>query len=252
MQPLDEEFLRYYWEEMLYLRRLGEQFAHVYPKVASRLELSAAESADPHVERLIESFAFLTARIQRNLDNDFPEIAAELLQVLYPHLAQPIPSLAIARLEVDPKRAKLTSGYEVPRGTRLFAQPEEGEVCRFRTCYPLTIWPVEIAAAAVEPPDRWDHLDGRSEVAAVLRLTLASRSDPLETLDLDRLRLFLHGDPMLAGRLYELLFNHVLAVEALPAGATCSRTLPTPSPPTASCRSTSPSRRSSSSSTSRA
>jgi len=96
MRINNEEFLRYYWEELLYLRRLGQGFARSYPKIAGRLELQGDECPDPHVERLIESFAFLTARIQRDLDSDFPEIAAELLDVLYPHYLRTVPSMAIA------------------------------------------------------------------------------------------------------------------------------------------------------------
>ncbi len=226
MQPLDEEFLRYYWEELLYLRRLGQEFARTYPKVAARLELAPDQSADPHVERLIESFAFLTARIQRSLDNDFPEIAAELLQILYPHLVQPIPSLSVARFDVDPQRASLSSGYDVPRGAGLFAHPEHGDICRFRTCYPLTLWPVEVTEAAFEVPDRYTFLDQQGDVAAVLRLRLVAQGEPFEKLELDRLRFFLDGDLMLVGRVWELLLNRTLRVELLPAGERTPRRLP--------------------------
>jgi type VI secretion system protein ImpG len=92
-----QEFLRSYLDELAYLRRMGKEFAHLYPKVASRLELANGVSSDPHVERLIESFAFLTARLQRRLDSELPEISASLLGILYPNLINPVPPLAIAR-----------------------------------------------------------------------------------------------------------------------------------------------------------
>src|SRR5216110_833355 len=139
---------------------------------AARLELQGDECPDPHVERLIESFAFLTARIQRNLDNDFPEIAGELLDVLYPHYLAPIPSMAVARFDVDPERGKLTSGYTIPRHTKLFAHSGEGAICRWRTAYPVTLWPIEVTEAAVESPDRFPFLDDMTEVARVLRVHL--------------------------------------------------------------------------------
>ncbi|HRC85743.1 MAG TPA: type VI secretion system baseplate subunit TssF [Thermoanaerobaculia bacterium] len=219
MPSPDEELLHYYWQELLYLRREGEQFARAYPKVAARLELSADGSPDPHVERLIESFAFLTARIQRNLDNDFPEIAAELVQLLYPHLVQPVPSMSVARLRVDPKRGKPTFGHQVPRETGLFVHSEDGTLCRFRTCYPVTLWPLEISEAALEPAERYPALDWLSGVSTVLRLRLATLADPLDTLELDRLRLYLHGDAHLVGRLYELICQRALGVAVLAPGA---------------------------------
>src|SRR5687768_12641579 len=153
MRAPGNDFLRYYLEELSYLREMGQQFARSYPKVAARLELQPGECPDPHVERLIESFAFLTARIQSDLDADFPEVAKELLDVLYPHYLRPIPSLAVARFDVDPERGKLTSGYEIPRDTPLFVHAERGAICRLSTCYPVTLWPVEIAEAELESPD---------------------------------------------------------------------------------------------------
>ncbi|HWS71408.1 MAG TPA: type VI secretion system baseplate subunit TssF, partial [Thermoanaerobaculia bacterium] len=85
MPAPDEELLSRYLEEIKYLRSMGARFKKRHGNVAGRLELDGNLSPDPHVERLIESFAFLTARIQNDLASDFPEIAAELLQTLYPH-----------------------------------------------------------------------------------------------------------------------------------------------------------------------
>ena len=164
--PVDgrEDLLRAYWRELAYLRRMGSAFAETHPKVAGRLELGTDISPDPHVERLIESFAFLTARIQQNLDSDFPEIAVELLNILHPHYLNPIPSMAVAAFEVDPDRGKLTSGHLIPKHTPVFtraadATDETGALCRFRTCYPVTLWPVAVAEAAFETPARFPFLD---------------------------------------------------------------------------------------------
>jgi type VI secretion system protein ImpG len=216
MRVHDQDFLRYYWEELIYLRRMGMGFARNYPKVAGRLELEADQVSDPHVERLIESFAFLAARIQRDLDNDFPEIAAELLGILYPHLVSPVPSMSVARFDMDPKRGKLTSGYEVPRHTPLFVHAEGDAICRFRTCYPVTLWPVAVASAGFESPDHYDFLDRAGDVATVLALTLERRTVPLAELELDRLRFYLSGDQVLVDTLYELLFNGLAEVVLLP------------------------------------
>lgn len=202
----DEEFLQYYLDELTYLRTRGRGFSRQYPKIAARLELSGGMPADPHVERLVESFAFLSARIQQQLDAQYPEITSALLGVLYPHLIQPVPPAAIARFEVDPKRGKITTGHVIPRHTPLYAYTQDTLTCRFRTCYPVTLWPVEVLEAALEPTEKYDFLSGSSRVAEVLRLRIGASRGSLGELSLDSLRFHIQGDAVHCHRLYEMLF----------------------------------------------
>lgn len=216
-----EDLLRYYWRELTYLRRMGAAFAEQHPKIAGRLELGAGESPDPHVERLLEAFAFLTGRIQHNLDGDFPEVAAELLNLLYPHYLTPVPSMAVARFEADPAEGKLTTGLELPRHLPVFAEAKDarGLVCRFRTCYPVVLWPLAVAEAAFEATARYDFLDRHPRAVTLLRLRLERQGQTsLADVALDRLRFYLNGDRMLCDQLYELLFCHCLGVALLPEG----------------------------------
>ena len=91
-----DELLPYYENELTYLRRLSKEFASKYPKIASRLQMEGEVCEDPHVERLIESFSFLTARIHKKLDDEFPQITEAMLSVLYPHFLRPVPSMSVA------------------------------------------------------------------------------------------------------------------------------------------------------------
>jgi type VI secretion system protein ImpG len=210
-----EDLLRYYKDELTYLRRMGGEFAALYPRVATRLELGRDECADPQVERLLESFAFLTARLQRDLDGEFPEITTALLGVLYPQFTAPVPSMAVARFDVDPEQGKLTTGFTLPKDTPLFASTPQGHTCRFRTSYPVTLWPLEVADAAFEGTGQFNFLDTMTNVAAVLRLKLRCLGGTLADLSLRRLRFYLSGDAALASALYELLFCHVRGVAVL-------------------------------------
>ena len=88
----------YYQYELSHLRSAGSYFASRFPKIARRLDISHNESSDPHVERLIESFAFLAGRLQKQIDDQFPEIASELLGVLYKPLTLPVPSCVMINL----------------------------------------------------------------------------------------------------------------------------------------------------------
>jgi type VI secretion system protein ImpG len=220
METNDQEsLLQYYNDELTYLRRVGRSFALRYPKVAAQLEMSPEQCADPHVERLIESFAFLTARLQRRIDGEFPDITASLLGVMYPHLVDPVPPMAIARFDVDPAQGKLTTGHTIPRDTPLFSQTPSGLTCRFRTCYPVELWPLELVSAGFESPAQFDFLDSSAHVASVLRLRLNVQGSVLEELSLNKLRFYLRGDPTLVNTLYELIFCHVLDVAILPEKA---------------------------------
>lgn len=203
-----DPLLEYYQRELSWLRRNGAEFAEAYPKVASRLQLGPDESGDPGVERLIESFAFLTARIQRNLDRQFPRFTTALLDLLYPQLARPVPAMSIARFDIDPEAARLTSGYVLPRHTPLFATLAGDERCRFRTVYPLTLWPIAVTQACLESVDRFDALDG-AHVAGVLRLRLRALGGGFAGLDPRSLRFYLNCDATTASALYELLFAGV-------------------------------------------
>lgn len=207
-----DDLLGHYQRELGYLRRMGQAFAETYPKIASRLEIGGSESPDPHVERLIESFAFLTGRIQQNIDAEFPQIPQALLGILYPQFVDPIPSMTIAEFRVDSARGKLTSGYPVPEGTEVFANAPNGMTCRFRTAYPVTLWPVAVTEAEIESTDRYDFLDARSDVNAVLRLRITAEADPIRDLEMDSLRFHIHGDRVLNDALFEQIFVHAKGV----------------------------------------
>ena len=75
-----DDLLPLYERELTFLRQHAAEFAAKYPKIASRLLLEADKCEDPHVERLIEGFAFLTARIQHKIEDEFPEITDALLR----------------------------------------------------------------------------------------------------------------------------------------------------------------------------
>src|SRR5580700_9780274 len=205
----DEDFLRHYFDELSYLRDAGRGFAREHKKVAARLDMPHGESADPHVERLIESFAFMTARLQRQMRAEFPEITTALLGVLYPQLVQPLPPMAIACFDVGATIKGLTDGFPIRRKTPLFAQDASGLTCRFQTCYDTMLWPVTVSEAAFEPPE----YHGLNFGGAVLRLRLNAREDLLRNPGfLPSLRFFLDGPPELTGVLYEILVAQTIDV----------------------------------------
>ena len=116
-----DDLLLYYERELTYMRPMAAQFAEKYPKIASRLVLEPTKCDDPHVERLLEAFSFLAARVHLKIDDEFPEITEALLGIIYPHFIRPLPSMSIVQFHLDPEKGKLTSGLpDRPRYTALF------------------------------------------------------------------------------------------------------------------------------------
>ena len=177
-----DDLFRYYENELRYVRKQAADFALKHPRAARRLMLgtdpSTEECPDPHVERLIESFAFLTARIQRQIDSEFPQFTSALLNVLYPHLLQPVPSMSVAQFVVDPEQGLPLSGFTIPRGARLFAQTETGALCRFRTAAPVTLWPVELTSAQLEGTENRIAVARRDYIEAVQAYNTEIRTFP--------------------------------------------------------------------------
>src|SRR5438105_10803469 len=108
---MSETIYRYYERELLFIRQMAQEFAKLYPAAAGRLLLEPNRSGDPHVERLIESFALLSGRVHHTLDDEFPELTEALLSVLYPHYLAPVPSMAVVQFVLDASRGPLPDGF---------------------------------------------------------------------------------------------------------------------------------------------
>jgi type VI secretion system protein ImpG len=205
-----EEGLKgYYEQELRFLRELGKEFAEQHAGVAEGLKMEAGQWVDPHVERLLEGFAFLAARIHRRMDDDFLEVSQALLNVVYPHYLRPVPSMSVVQMELDPDQG-LSSGLHVDAGQALVSPPVKGSGvrCRFRTCYPTKLWPIRVASARWQSPHGLDLGRREKEVAAVLSLTLECLGGlRFDELEMDGLRLFLDGGLTLTTTLFELLDN---------------------------------------------
>ncbi len=209
-----DDLLLYYERELTYMRQMGAQFAEKYPKIAARLVLEPSKCDDPHVERLLESFAFLAARVHLKIDDEFPEITEALLSIVYPHFVRPLPSMSIVQFQLDPDKGKLSSGLPIERDTLIYSRPVDGVPCKFRTCYDTTLWPLSVTAAHWTTPDRLKPPLKGADAAGVLRIEIAcgAADVDLAKLELDQLRFFLDGEGALIHTIYELLCCNLVQI----------------------------------------
>ncbi|MFK7699319.1 type VI secretion system baseplate subunit TssF [Pseudomonas caspiana] len=220
---MNPKFLRYYERELQHLREMGGEFAKDFPKIAGRLGLESHACADPYVERLLEGFSFLAARVQLNIDAEFPRFINHLLELVYPQYLAPMPSMAVVQLQPDLSEARLAQGFKVPRGTSLHSQlgKEDQTCCEFRTAHDVTLWPVELVEA------RYFSCAGQigaidlsriGNIKAALRLRLRVGAGLLcNDLALDRLCLHLRGGESLPARILEQLLGQVSGVLVMPS-----------------------------------
>lgn len=222
---MDTRLLDYYNRELAYLRELGAEFATQFPKVAARLRMDDAGPPDPYVERLLEGFSFLTARVQMKLDAEFPRFTQALLDAVYPGYTAPLPSMAVVQFTPRMNEGSLAQGYRLPAGTALHAKLADGEqtACEFRTAHELTLWPLELTRVMLTgaPTDLPHTRTSRAYAGAststgvrgALRIRLKAHGGvDLAGLPLDRLTFHLAGPERDALRLLELVANHTLGV----------------------------------------
>ena len=217
---MDPRLLDYYNRELIYMRDAAGEFAAAHPKVARRLGMRADEIEDPYVERLIESFSFMSARLQLKLDAEFPRFTERLLEVLFPNYVCPTPSMTVLQLHPQHGASDLAAGFRVPAGARFQTRvlaPGMQTPCTFRSSQEVRLWPIDIVDARLTgaPPDllaAGSRFAPPVQLAGALRLRLRLRDGAAfqDFAGLDRLPVYLCGDEQTASRLFELL--HTAAV----------------------------------------
>lgn len=224
---MDPRLLRLYNEELAYLREGAREFGEEHETVAARLGLKTPTDPDPYVERLLEGVAFLGARVQLKIKDQYPEFTQHLLHAVQPHYLSPTPSICIAAFEPKEGDQALVKGYKVARGTELRATgtgESSDTPVLFRTAHDITIWPIATTAA--------EYLGSRAAVApfataagvkaeAGIRLRFrATGGASLSKLDVGMLPLYLAGSESMPGELYRQLAGETLAVVSRDPGKT--------------------------------
>ncbi|NKI95301.1 type VI secretion system baseplate subunit TssF [Rhizobacter sp. SG703] len=214
---MDPNLLRLYNDELGHLKEVGAEFAKEFPKIAARLSMDGVEVTDPYVERLLEGFAFMAARVQLKIDAEHPRLIQHLLETVYPGFLSPMPSTMIARMRPDPLDPNLARGFGVKRGSALHSELVRGQNtrCEFRTAHDVTLWPVEIDAVQyfTHAPDLpLAHLPPARQVRGGLRIRLkASAGLKFSQLPMEQLSFYISAGDDVAFRLHELVLGASLA-----------------------------------------
>lgn len=217
---MNPELLHYYNRELAYLRELGAEFAQAYPKVAARLGVHDTAVADPYVERLLEGFSFLTARIQMKMDAEFPRLSQQLLDVIQPSWLMPTPSMGLVQFRPSMSEGALAKGFTLPRHTALRSRIPAGEqtACEFSTCHAVDLWPMSLSQirlgdVAADLPLAALGSRQAAQARSALKLDFTVQGGlTLEELALDELSLHLDGPESDSSLLLDALLRQALGV----------------------------------------
>ena len=191
---MTHKLFEYYRKELQYLYDSGEEFARDHPDAAGMLDLQASPEEDPFVRRLVESFAFLNARTQMKLDEDFPHLATALLDNLMPLWNRPIPAFGVVEFEIEPQVAGKPGGELLERGVTRLEIPSMPGVA-FRPCYDTVCTAVQISECLLRRsfPEAKHSLADKS--VSVMKLSLNGEGGlPLKTLVSDSVRLYIEPE----------------------------------------------------------
>ena len=197
----------YYRDELRYLYEEGAEFSANFQDVAGLLDFKKNADEDPFVRRLVEAFAFLTARIQMKIDSDFPQIAEALLEQVMPLCTKPFPAMAV--VQFDPGE-QLKPGGEFLKKDETNLKLDNYSETYFRTCYDLRCAALKVKSCKLSR----DFKENQEEIGKKSAAVLASDIQGSDGLSLnvalgenaDSLTLYL-ADPDIQYETAELLLN---------------------------------------------
>ena len=181
----------HYLDQLTHLQQSSQHFAQQHPNIASQLTQTPN---DPHIQQLLQANAYLNAIVQKKLDDQFPELTHELINILYPYYLKPTPSISIIQFQPD---QSLTNPIKIPQHTTVQSQPHQGIKCTFQTTWDIHVNPITLQTATYE-------IIHTTHSYLQLQLTPNNQTTPLKNLDFFISNQNHHATPMSA-----LLHHHL-------------------------------------------
>jgi type VI secretion system protein ImpG len=170
---------KYFREELAFLKEQGKHFTEIHPQLSRFLH---GRTTDPDVERLLEGFAFLTARLREKVEDEFPELTHSIINMLWPNYLRPVPSMSIVSFTPD---KSVSDKQPIARGTQLDSTAVFGTKCHFRTCRDVQIYPLKCTDVTAQ----------HTREATIIEVSLNMLGEiSVGDAHLDDLRFYLGGD----------------------------------------------------------
>lgn len=139
-----EQLLPYYEKQLQEFGQQSREFAQKYPKIAQRLSLNQEQIDDPHIERLIQAFSLIAARIDKKLADSYDVFTYSLFEVMFPQYLRHFPACTVVSFEDINKIKQLTSPHLIPQKTALRSRSFKGVQCEFNTTNEVRLLPIAL------------------------------------------------------------------------------------------------------------
>ncbi len=212
--------LKYYEQELRFVRNEGEKFVAKHPKAANALGLNTQGIADPELMMLIESFAFLNARLQRSLDDTFPDFTNGLLELFFPHYVKPLPSYSLLNFDLF---EKVNASHVIPKNTEFDVHATAESEMIFRSSEEIVIHPIKLACVTAEfaPFNKQNGICNEQAKAMIeFQLNTLDEDTHFNDLDINKLKLQLRGENNFILRLYDSIYNNRVEARVVADGKT--------------------------------
>lgn len=224
----NKNFIDLYSRELEYLRKTGTLFSKEYSGIAGNLATISGDAvcSDPFVERLLEGFAFMSARVQHKLESDYSFFSQAILEMVNPYILRPLPASLIVKINPDYSSDGLNDGFTLPRNVELSSGyvNNSGTRCQFRTTDSVVLWPFDITKASYHSRDL-NCLDlpdfvraGNVNSAVGIRLKMQADVS-FDKTGLDSLSLYISGEQKTAIRILQAMLCDCAGVLVRPAGS---------------------------------
>lgn len=201
---MSNRLFEYYRDELRYLYKQGREFSKVHGDEASLLDFERDAREDPFVRRLVEAFAFLTARVQMKQDDDFPQISSALLEKLLPLATRPFPAFSIVQFQ--PSDQAKPGGQFLPRNETRLTLESDSDI-QVRTCYDSRCYAISIVSCELKrnfPEAR--HASAKPAVSALKLVIEGNERLALDSALHDKLLLYI-SDRDIQFELCEFIYN---------------------------------------------
>ncbi|EXB27579.1 hypothetical protein J537_0165 [Acinetobacter baumannii 1437282] len=139
-----EQLLPYYEKQLQEFGQQSREFAQKYPKIAQRLSLNQEQIDDPHIERLIQAFSLIAARIDKKLEDSYDVFTHSLFEVMFPQYLRHFPACTVVSFEDINKLKQLTAAHVIPPKTALKSRSFKGVQCEFNTTNEVRLLPISL------------------------------------------------------------------------------------------------------------
>lgn len=145
-----DSLLPYFEHELSLFNKQSKEFAKKYPKIANRLLMGHDTVDDPHIERLIQAFSLISARINKKLEDSYSDFTESLLEVVYPDYLKPFPSASIAQFNLGVQANTMSEAVIVAKYSPFMTQKINGIACQFQSTQEVTLLPLQIEEVSFE------------------------------------------------------------------------------------------------------